>query len=104
YVRPLLRSLGRLGTPAMYPGRDWIQIGKNPVGTVGAAFDAGTGRAAFEASVAVSSPLVPDPSDRFLGRPPASLQALVGRSVDVEELARTVLDAYRAAYDPAPTT
>jgi hypothetical protein len=95
YVRPLLRALTKGGATAHYFGRDWVSVGHRPVAAVGFAHDAGTGRAAFEAFVAVRGPFsVARPS--FLGKEPGTLEDVAQRTFDASSLARLIADAYLA--------
>ncbi len=97
YVRPLLRALTKATRlPASYFGRDWISMKHRPVGLVAFAHEAATGRSLFEAFVAVSTPFATTRSS-FLGKPPATLEELAGRSLDPATLARTIAEAYGIA-------
>ncbi len=104
YVRPLLRALTRAGSLAHYFGRDWISVAHRPVGWVGFGHDAATRRTLFEAFVAVRAPCAWTHRASFLGRAPATLEALAGRPVDTSALAAAVVDAYgrEAATDDLP--
>jgi hypothetical protein len=96
YVRPLLRALTKSGAAAAYFGRDWVSVRHRPAGAVGFAHDARTGRAVFEAFVAVRVPFaVARPS--FLGKIPGTLEELCDRTFDSAALARGIADAYVAA-------
>lgn len=55
-VRPLLRALTRVGRLAHYFGRDRVVVAHQPVGWVGFAHDAASGRTTFEAIVDASDP------------------------------------------------
>lgn len=55
-VRPLLRALTRVGHLAHYFGRDRVVVARQPVGWVGFAHDAASGRTTFEAFVDVREP------------------------------------------------
>ena len=78
YVRPLLRALTKSGALAHYFGRDWVSVAKRPVGQVGFAHDSRTGRAVFEAFVAVTHAFAPAGRASFLGKEPATLEAVTG--------------------------
>jgi hypothetical protein len=96
YVRPLLRALTKGGATAAYFGRDWVSVKHRPAAAVGFAHDARTGRAVFEAFVAVVTPFaVPRPS--FLGKTPGTLETICVRAFDPAVLARAIADAYVAA-------
>jgi hypothetical protein len=94
YVRPLLRGLTRCGHLAHHFGRDWVSVGKEPVASVGFAHDASTGRAAFEAFVAVGAPFALRARPSFLGKRPA---ALVG--ADPLRLLEAIAAAYAEGAD-----
>jgi hypothetical protein len=96
YVRPLLRALTRRGAAAAYFGRDWISVGHRPAASVGFAHDTSTGRAVFEAFVAVREPFS-EPRASFLGKSPGSLESICGRAFDAADLSRAIVDAYLAA-------
>jgi hypothetical protein len=96
YVRPLLRALTKSGATAAYFGRDWVSVQHRPAAAVGFAHDAGTGRAVFEAFVAVRAP-VSAPRASYLGKEPGTLEAICGHPFDTALLARAVGDAYVAA-------
>jgi hypothetical protein len=101
YVRPLLRALGRCGAPAAYFGRDWISVGHRPAGIVGFAHDGLSGRALFEAFVAVSTPFSKRrPS--FRGREPGTLEGIVGRALAPARVARAIADSYGELAGVAP--
>jgi len=96
YVRPLLRALTKSGAQAAYFGRDWVSVRHRPAAAVGFAHDSTTGRAVFEAFVAVRSPFsAKRPS--FLGKEPGTLEAICERPVESATLARAIAEAYRAA-------
>jgi len=96
YVRPLLRALTKSGAQAAYFGRDWVSVRHRPAAAVGFAHEARTGRAAFEAFVAVRAPFsTPRPS--FLGKEPGTLETLCERAFDSAALARAIAEAYVAA-------
>jgi hypothetical protein len=97
YVRPLLRALTRAagtGSVAHFFGRDWISLAHRPVAWVGFAHDTTTRRTLFEAFVAVRVPFALTPRASFLGRPPATLEALAGAAVDERRLVQAIVDAY----------
>jgi hypothetical protein len=100
YVRPLLRALTKGGATAHYFGRDWISVLHRPAAAVGFAHDATSGRAAFEAFVAVRAPLYATfapplhPRPAFLGKDPGTLETIVGRPFETNVLAQLVVDAY----------
>jgi hypothetical protein len=108
YVRPLLRALTKSGAPAAYFGRDWISVGHRPAGIVGFAHDAGTGRAVFEAFVALSTPFS-GPRPAFLGKEPGTLESILGRTFEASAIMRSIADAYLseaggAAHDLSPAS
>jgi hypothetical protein len=96
YVRPLLRALQKNGVPAAFFGRDWVSVAHRPAAAVGFAHDAGTGRAVFEAFVAVRAPFS-GPRASFREKEPGTLEAICGRAFDTTALARSVADAYLSA-------
>lgn len=99
YVRPLLRALTKSGALAHYFGRDWVSVAKRPVGQVGFAHDSRTGRAVFEAFVAVTHAFAPAGRASFLGKEPATLEAVTGRSFDLSLLQARIADTYAAEYE-----
>jgi hypothetical protein len=99
-VRPLLRALTRLGQAAHFFGRDWVSIAHRPAAWVGYAHDATTHRTLFEAFVAVASPFATTQRPSFLGIPPATLEALAGRSVDPHRVVSFIVSAYAEGRDP----
>jgi hypothetical protein len=98
YVRPLLRELTKLGSPARYFGRDWVSIAHRPTALVGFAHDAKSGRAAFEAFVPVRTPIALSARSSFTGKAPATLEEILEKPVDIDALARSLEAAYAAAY------
>jgi hypothetical protein len=98
YVRPLLRAIGKLGAPAHYFGRDWVSVQHRPAAFVGFAHDASSGRALFEAIVAVSAPFAPSPRPSFLGKEPGTLAGLLGRPVEASRLVDVIVESYADAY------
>jgi hypothetical protein len=108
-VRPLLRAMAAMGSPAAFFGRDWISVSKLPAAWAGFGHDSATGRTLFEAFVAVASPFAPPGRGSFRGKIPGSLQSIAGRAVDPARVARAVADAYAEGHDvlslqPAPPT
>ncbi|WP_394835324.1 hypothetical protein LVJ94_00165 [Pendulispora rubella] len=106
YVRPLLAALTKLGQKASYFGRDWISMAKRPIAQVGFAHEASTGRAAFEAFVAVSTPFATGSlaaRASFQGKAPATLEDVHARPIDVAALADAIEHAYAEAYGDALT-
>jgi len=101
YVRPLLRALTKGGANAHYFGRDWISVNHRPVAAVGFAHDSRTGRALFEAFVAVHVPFS-GPRGSFLGKEPGTLESVTGRTLEPAALARLIADAYLALAGGAP--
>jgi hypothetical protein len=100
YVRPLLRALTRvLKVPASYFGRDWVSAGKHPVALVSVAHECSTHRAMFEAIVAVSTPLSFAERASYAGKPPKTLEDLVGAPLEVQRVAREILEAYATLGD-----
>jgi hypothetical protein len=61
---------------------------------VGFGHDATTRRTLFEAFVAVRRPFASAGRASFLGHPPATLEELAGREVDVEALAASIAASY----------
>lgn len=103
YVRPLLRASTRSASvQASYFGRDWISAAGRPVALVAFAHDASTGRAMFEAIVAVRAPFWSAPRGSFLGKPPATLEELTGRALDPRLVSEAIVDAYAAIASEAP--
>jgi hypothetical protein len=95
YVRPLLRALTRsAGAPVSYFGRDWISMAGRPVGLVSFAHEANTGKSLFEAIVGVAAPFAIADRRSFLGKAPATLDALAGRSLDPSSVADAVVASY----------
>jgi hypothetical protein len=99
YVRPLLRALTKSGALTHYFGREWISAGHRPVGQVGFAHDSRTGRAVFEAFVAVGHPFAPVGRPSFLGKEPGTLESVMGRAFDVHAVAARIAEAYAAEAD-----
>ena len=96
YVRPLLRALTKVAsTQASYFGRDWISAVHRPVALVSFAHEATTNAALFEAIVAVSTPFATEDRPTFLGKPPAMLEGVTGRSIDRRRVLEAIADAYR---------
>jgi hypothetical protein len=98
YVRPILRAItAQTGKPARYYGRDWVALEGRPVAMVAFGHDAGTGRAVFEAVVAVNASFATsDARASFAGKPPGTLSGIAGRRIETDAVAQAVLDAYRA--------
>ncbi len=94
HVRPLLRALGRVGALAHYFGRDWLSVAHRPAAAVGFAHDRASGRLHVEAFVAVSTPFALGPRASFLGKESGTLDALVGRPISMDRLAREIVEAY----------
>jgi len=99
YVRPLLRALTKRGALAHYFGRDWVSVGHRPIGQVGFAHDSRTGRTVFEAFVAVRRDFAPSGRPSFLGKEPATLEALSGLRFDMDALSSAIVAAYAIAAD-----
>jgi hypothetical protein len=100
HVRPLLGAVASGAGALRYYDRDWLSLASRPVGAVGMAHDAASGRALFEAFVACATPCFAEPSrESFRGRAPATLEELGGAAVDAGALAARVLDRYVATYD-----
>ena len=93
YVRPLLRA-----THGRYFGRDWIDVDHHPVAHVGFAHERKTGRAVFEAFVAVRTPFAVGDRGSYLGKTPATLSR-------ADDLAAAVVRSYAPtpARTPTPT-
>ena len=100
YVRPLLRAITKLGVVAHYFERDWLSGAMRPVGALSFAHDVSTGRASFEAMVAVTTSFAirARPSNR--GKEPATLEAL-GMRASPAAVAEAVAAAYEGAYGTA---
>src|SRR5579859_419941 len=94
YVRPLLRALTRAGHLAHYFGADWIAVGHRPVGWVGFAHDASSGRAAFEAFVAITTPFALGQRSVFRGKADGTLAEIAGETVAPARLAAGIVAAY----------
>ncbi|MGH7436828.1 MAG: hypothetical protein ACRENE_14235 [Polyangiaceae bacterium] len=95
-VRPLLRALTKTVKLAHYFGRDWVSVEHRPAGWVGFAHDSTTGRTLFEAFVAVTTPFAGREARSLLGKTPATLDELAGRSIDPAALADEIVRAYEA--------
>ena len=97
YVRPLLKALTRVASvPVSYFGRDWISAAQRPVALVSFGHDARTNQSLFEAIVAVTTPFAGVDRPTFLGKSPATLEAVADRSLDPARVAGAVVDAYAA--------
>lgn len=103
YVRPLLRALTAVGSPAAFFGRDWISVSKQPAAWVGFGHDRSTGRTLFEAFVAVVSPFASTARQSFRGKAPGTLESIAGHAIDPVRLAKAVVDAYSEGHEVAPT-
>jgi hypothetical protein len=101
YVRPLLRAITKSGALTHYFGREWISTGQRPVGQVGFAHDSVSGRAVFEAFVAVRCPFASPGRSSFLGKEPTTLERAVGPTVDLAAVAARIVNAYAALADRA---
>jgi hypothetical protein len=101
HVRPLLRALTRSAALAHYFGRDWISVAHRPVGQVGFAHDSATGRATFEAFVAVASPFAPAGRASFRGKEPGTLTSITRRDFDLGKLTDLIARSYAQAGDRA---
>jgi hypothetical protein len=99
HVRPLLRALTKSGALTHYFGREWISAAHRPVGEVGFAHDSRTGRAVFEAFVAVTHPFAPAGRGSFLGKEPGTLASVAGRTFDLHAVAERIALAYAAEAD-----
>ncbi len=111
YVRPLLRAITKVAsTPASYFGRDWISAAHRPVALVAFAHEARTNASFFEAIVAVSTPFATEDRPTFVGKVPATLEDLTGRSLDRARIVDAIADAYRGIAtsvvesDPTPVS
>jgi hypothetical protein len=99
YVRPLLRALTKSGAPAHYFGRDWISVAHRPAAMVAFAHNATTGRASFEAIVAVTTSFALSAARAsYLEKAPTTLEETAGKS-DVERIADAIEEAYCALAD-----
>jgi len=88
-TRPLLRAL-----KARYFGRDWIDVEHHPIAHVCFAHERATRRTIFEAFIAVRTPFaISDDRPSYLGKNPATLEALRGK-LDDEALLKSITDAY----------
>jgi hypothetical protein len=94
YVRPLLRALAKSGALTHYFGREWISTAHRPVGQVGFAHDSRTGRAVFEAFVALSYPFAPPGRSSFRGKEPTTLERAMERALDRDVVAGRIFAAY----------
>lgn len=101
YVRPLLHALTKTGALAHYFGRDWVSVAHRPVAQVGFAHDSTSGRAVFEAFVAVETPFAAPGRASLLGKEPGTLASVVGQAFDVGVLAERIAIAYAKAGDRA---
>lgn len=104
YVRPLLRALTKVLGPdglAHFFGRDWVSVGKRPAAWVGFAHDATTRRTLFEAFVAVRIPFSRASRHSFLGKPPGTLESIVGRDLEPSRIASAIVDEYAGSADAA---
>jgi hypothetical protein len=91
YVRPLLKALTKCGAKAEYTGRDWLSVHHRPAGTVGFAHDASSGRALFEAVIAMTTPFALGDRRSFHGKEAGTLVDIV------ERIALAVAEAYATA-------
>ena len=101
-VRPLLRALTRVGATAHFFGRDWVSVLHRPAAWVGFAHDATTGRTLFEAFVAVRAPFHVADRPSFMGKPPGTLEAIVGKSIEPQRIVDAIVEAYVAAWAVLP--
>lgn len=97
HVRPLLRALSRLGSPASYFGRDWISVRHRPVALLAFAHDAASRRTLFEAFVAIADPFARDARSSFMNKKSATLEEVLGKKVDKKALTEHVARAYGEA-------
>jgi hypothetical protein len=100
-VRPLLRALTKTARLAHYFGRDWVSVMHRPAAWVGFAHDGTTGRALFEAFVALRVPFAATDRTSFLGKPQGTLEEIAGRSLDAPAVADAIADAYVARHGGA---
>jgi hypothetical protein len=101
-VRPLLRALTKVlgpGGPAHFFGRDWVSVGHRPAAWVGFGHDATTRRTLFEAFVAVRAPFARSQRASFLGKPPGTLESILGREIEPARIAAAVVDSYAGGTD-----
>lgn len=97
-LRPLLKALTAEGALAHYFGRDWVSVAKRPAVMTSFAHERATGRTVIEAFLGTTSGVAPVPSHpAYLGKPPGSLEELVGRRFVAHELARRLGDRFLAA-------
>jgi hypothetical protein len=101
-VRPLLKALTRVGALAHFFGRDWVSVQHRPAAWVGFAHDATTRRTVFEAFVAVHTPFHLDLRPSFLGKPPGTLEEILGKPVDPQRVADAIAEAYVTAWGCDP--
>lgn len=99
YVRPLLRALTKSGALAHYFGRDWVSVAHRPVAQVGFAHDSGTGRATFEAFVAVAHPFAPSGRASFRNTEPGTLASVTGGDYDLCTLGVGIARSYAKAFE-----
>ncbi|MBX3205624.1 MAG: hypothetical protein KF764_11190 [Labilithrix sp.] len=109
YVRPLLRALTRAtNAPASWFGRDWISAAHRPIALVAFAHDAAANCALFEAIVAVNAPFACGDRPSFLGKAPATLGEIAGRTVDPRRVVELAVEAYAgiatSTVAPAPAS
>ena len=97
YVRPVLRALTKVGALAHYFDRDWISVGRRPVGSISLSHDAGTKRALVEIVIAQRLPFALRARPSYRGKPPATLDEL-GIDVDLTRLADAIAEAHAEAY------
>lgn len=103
-VRPLLRALTKTARLTHYFGRDWVSVMHRPAAWVGFAHDSTTGRALFEAFVALRVPFAATDRASFLGKPQGTLEEIAGRSLDASVVADAIADAYAARHGAAEVT
>jgi hypothetical protein len=103
-VRPLLRALTKTTQLAHYFGRDWVSVAHRPAAWVGFAHDATTGRTLFEAFVALRTPFSIGGRASFLGKEPATLEELAGRTIDPAVVGEAIVRAYLEAHDAEEVT
>ncbi len=97
-VRPLLRALTKTARLAHYFGRDWVSVMHRPSAWVGFAHDGTTGRALFEAFVALRVPFAATDRASFLGKPQGTLEEIAGCPLDASVVADAIADAYAARH------
>lgn len=98
YVRPLLRGLTLTAGPAHYFGRDFVSVRHRPVGWVGFAHDASSGRCLVEAFLGVHEPIGTEARVSWLGKCPVSLEVAAGMPLESERIAEAIAASYGRTF------